>query len=198
MRKIKKIMKGIMASNPTIPIVIDKSRIYMAYMAWFEFACIIFYLAIAGRTNQSSIVSGFVLQSLVCTCSGLYIHFGTKMKYFYKSIQFMLGGQVYMFILIIRMVTCFSATSAACRLVANYYNKTEQGSQSRTACVMNQIIYYVWAAVCLATIIIRIFALQYLVRSYKFLARKARDKEKRKEHELDRKRKERRRRKRAL
>ena len=143
-------------------------------------------------------VSGFVLQSLICTCSGLYIHLGTKMKYFYKSIQFMLGGQVYMFILIIRMLTCFSATSAACRLVATYYNKTDQGSQSRTICVMNQIIYYVWAAVCLATIIIRIFALQYLVRSYKFLARKARDKEKRKLHELDRKRKDRRRRKRAL
>ena len=96
MRKLKKIVKGIMASNPNIPRVLDKTRVYMAYMAWFEFACMIFYLGVAGRTNQSGIVSGFVLQSVVCSGSGLYIHFGTKISYYYKSIQFMIGGQVYM------------------------------------------------------------------------------------------------------
>ena len=51
MRKVKKIVKGVMSSNPNIPRVLDKSRVYVAYMAWFEFATILFYLVVAGRTN---------------------------------------------------------------------------------------------------------------------------------------------------
>ena len=104
-----------------------------------------------------------------------------------------------MFMLIIRMVTCFTATTKTCRLVATYYSKLEgESAKSTTTCVIVSSIYYVWFAVCIATIIIRIFAFQYLWRSYRFLLRKKRDKDKRKEHELEKKRKDRRRRKRAM
>ena len=104
-----------------------------------------------------------------------------------------------MAIQIIRMVTCYTATRATCKLVANYYQKLDGVPQeSKTVCLVSSIVYYVWFAVCVATIIVRIFAFQLLIRCYRWLARKARDKKKRKEHELERRRKDRRRRKRLL
>ena len=97
------------------------------------------------------------------------------------------------------MVTCYTATRAACALVANYHQKLDGVAQeSKTICLVSSIVYYVWFAICVATIIVRIFAFQLLIRCYRWLARKARDKKKRKEHELERRRKDRRRRKRLL
>ena len=172
-RKIKKVVKGLLAPNPNLTPILNKARIFNAYMAWYEVACMVFYIGIAGRTNQAGLVAGYVLQSLVCMVAGLYIHVNHRIKYFYKSIQGMVGGQIYAFLLAANMLTRFAATGQACRVVNEYYEKIpNEKAKANSVCIATQLVYYLWAGVCLATLLVRLASLSYLVRGYKFLKRK--------------------------
>lgn len=51
------------------------------------------------------------------------------------------------------------------------------------------IIYFVWVLVDILLIFLRLTSLLYMIKSYKFLSRKLKDKERRKEHLLEKKKK---------
>ena len=51
MQKVKKIIKGLLTYNENLPPILNKARVYNAYMAAWELICIAFFVVIAGRTN---------------------------------------------------------------------------------------------------------------------------------------------------
>ena len=61
MQKIKKIVKGLLSYNENIAPVMNKSRVFNAYMGAYELACCVFYVMVAGRTNQSGLVFRFIM-----------------------------------------------------------------------------------------------------------------------------------------
>ena len=92
MQKIKKILKGLLAYNENIAPVMNTARQYNTYMAVYEIAAIAFYLIVCGRTNQSGLITRFVMQSIICMASGLYIHVNFKLKFFLNSMKGMIVG----------------------------------------------------------------------------------------------------------
>ena len=92
MQKIKKILKGLLSYNDNLAPVMNRSRVFNAYMTVFELACITFYIMVAGRTNQSGLVFRFIMQSLICSASGLYIHVNLKINFVVNSMKGMVAG----------------------------------------------------------------------------------------------------------
>ena len=123
MQKVKKIIKGLLSYNENIAPVLNKSRVFNAYMAVYEIGCCVFFVMISGRTNQSGLVFRFIFQSVICNLSGLYIHVNHKIKFFMTAIQGMLVGQIILILLFINMLTCAYSVYTACDLVDIYYDK---------------------------------------------------------------------------
>ena len=122
-----------------------------------------------------------------------------KIKFFENSMKGMIVGQAYMVINIMNMLTCAFTANQVCGVISTYYEKLpDQDQLSYTKCVATRLIYILWFLVCIVTIVIRIFALQYLWRSWKVLNRKEDDKKKRKQREYDKKIRQRRLKKREM
>jgi len=82
MEKFKKIFGRLMTPNPKLPQVINKSRVYNSYVALIEIGVIVFWIIIPGRTNQTSHVTKFVIDSIVNIVAVMYVHVSYKIKYF--------------------------------------------------------------------------------------------------------------------
>ena len=76
----------------------------------------------------------------------------------------------------------FRATYNVCEMVNAYYLKINQEPKVRLNCILMYAIYAVWTVVDLVLISLRITSLVYMMKSFKFLQRKAEDKERRKMH----------------
>ena len=61
MFKIKRLLKGLLKSNPYLTPVINRSRVYNAYMSVADIGMIVFQLSITGRTNQSNLVLHYII-----------------------------------------------------------------------------------------------------------------------------------------
>ena len=84
-------------------------------------------------------------------------------------------------------------------MIFTYYERVpEEESSATPTCIATLVVYGFWVVVCIATIVIRLFAISFLYRSYKVLLRKEHDKEKRKKHDFEKKRKARRLKKREM
>ena len=65
MFKVKRLVGQMLQANPYLVNAMNRARIYNSYMCFMEIGLIIFQISIAARTNQSSLVFHFIVQSIL-------------------------------------------------------------------------------------------------------------------------------------
>ncbi len=73
MDKLKKFRDRLFSKNPNLTAIMNKARIYNTYIAIIELLAIFFYIAIPGRTNQTTLMLLYVLQSFLSIVGELTI-----------------------------------------------------------------------------------------------------------------------------
>mmetsp|Transcript_31999 Transcript_31999/g.42404 ORF Transcript_31999/g.42404 Transcript_31999/m.42404 type:complete len:105 (-) Transcript_31999:434-748(-) len=100
MFKIKRLLKGMLRQNPYLVPVLNRSRVYNSYMCMMEMGMIVFQISIAARTNQSSLVFHFIMQSFMAIFAQLYVHVNFRLPYFNAAIKYLIIAQAYMMLLV--------------------------------------------------------------------------------------------------
>ena len=155
MEKIKSIINKLTKPNEKLPQVINKSRIFNTYVALIEVGVIAFWFIVPARTNQSSHVMNFALDSGLNIFACLYVHVNYRIAYFQKSILACLGSVVYIIYLMVKTFEMFVATQSSCLHVFAYFNKIQKEAQSKSLCYQMTFIYLVWLCVFCFVMVVR-------------------------------------------
>ena len=102
--------------------IINKCRLYNTFLAVCELICIIFYNSFAANTNQKSYISSMNFQAMVMIFACMYIHMSPKLANFTFSIELNMFVQFFLVKWTKELYHCFTAMSAACQMVWNYYD----------------------------------------------------------------------------